>query len=333
MATIKQVSERARVSQATVSRVMNGSARVSQGTRDRVEQAMTDLGYTPNAFAQSLASNRSNSVGLVVSELNGPYYGQLMTGLENTLRRDNKYLLIASGHSDEAREKEAVEFLLSRRCDALVLHAERLSDDYLVALSQRLPVVFINRYVPTLPDYSIYLNNKAGGFQATEHLLARGHRRIACITGPMWKTDAAQRLEGYRQALANAGIEYDRQLVVEGSFSEVGGRQAIDRLLERGQTFTALVAGDDDIAMGALTGLQSRGYHVPRDVALIGFDDAPYARYISPPLSSVYLPIEEMAIMAGQQVLKRVYNKPAELQTQFEPRLVVRASSGQNIAP
>ncbi|MEX1056683.1 MAG: LacI family DNA-binding transcriptional regulator [Natronospirillum sp.] len=331
MATIKQVAERARVSQATVSRVMNGSARVSQATRERVDKAMEDLGYTPNAFAQSLASNRSNSVGLVVSELSGPYYGQLMTGLENTLRSANKHLLIASGHGDESCERDAVEFLLSRRCDALVLHTERLSDQYLIELAARVPAVFINRHVAALPDQSISLNNEAGGFQATQHLISLGHRRIACITGPMWKPDAAARLEGYRRALQGIGIAYDEQMVVEGSFSETGGREAIERLLGRKRSFTALVAGDDDIAIGALTGLRARGHRVPEDIALVGFDDAPYARYVSPPLSSVYLPIGEMATMAGKQVLKRVYHKPAELRNRFEPELVVRASSGQGI--
>lgn len=327
MATIKQVSEAAGVSQATVSRVMNGSARVSDDARRRVEIAMKTLGYTPNAFAQSLASNRSNGVGLVVSELNGAYYGQLMEGLEQTLRAADKYLLIASGHSEESREREAVEFLLSRRCDALVLHTERLSDDYLTDLAQRVPIVMINRLVPALGEHSIYLDNLEGGYQATRHLIAQGRRNIACIAGPTTKLDAVQRKQGYEQALQDAGLEADASRQVTSDFSVDSGRSAARQLLSQTTEIDGLVAGDDDIAIGAMAELQEQGYRIPEDIAVIGFDDVYYARYMTPPLSSLYLPIREMAVMAAQQVLHRVYQQPAELRNRFTAELRPRASS------
>lgn len=328
MATIKQVSEYAQVSQATVSRVMTGSARVSAATRERVEEAMSSLGYTPNAFAQSLASNRSNSVGLVVSSLNGPFYGLLMEGLEATLRADNKYLLIASGNSDEAREREAVEFLLSRRCDALVLHAELLADDYIQALSDRVPLVCINRSVPGLESQCIFLDNEYGGYIATRHLLEQGHTRIACIRGPSWNRDAEARIQGFRRAMNEAGLAVDNNLLAEGRFTKEGGYEAMNSLLDRQGAFTGLVAGDDDLAIGAMTALRSRGYSVPADVAVIGYDDMPYAEHLTPSLSSVYLPIGDMARMAGSLVLNRVYRGHSDIQHRFTPRLVARASSG-----
>lgn len=328
MATIKQVSEHAQVSQATVSRVMTGSARVSADTRERVEQAMTQLGYTPNAFAQSLASNRSNSVGLVVSSLNGPFYGLLMEGLESTLREGNKHLLIASGNSNEAREREAVEFLLSRRCDALVLHAELLTDDYIKTLSDRVPLVCINRSVPGLEAQCIFLDNEYGGYLATRHLLDRGHSDIACIRGPHWNRDAQDRVKGFHRAMNEAGLTANPDLMAEGRFTKEGGRQAMNSLLERQVAFTGLVAGDDDLAIGAMTALRSSGYQVPADVAIIGYDDMPYAEHVTPSLSSVYLPIEEMARMAGSLALNKVYKGQHDIQHRFTPRLVVRASSG-----
>ncbi len=329
MATIKQVSEQAGVSQATVSRVMNGSARVSDATRARVEAAMTALGYRPNAFAQSLASNRSNSIGLVVSELNGPFYGQLMEGLEQTLRRAGKTLLIASTHSDAALEEEAVEFLLSRRCDALALHTERLSDHFLSQLQQRVPVVFLNRSVSTAIEHSIFLRNRQGGFIATDHLLELGHRSIACITGPLWKQDALDRLQGYQEALLARGIRLDDTLVVEGQFSEGSGREAMARLLARERHFSALFAGDDDIAIGAMQVLRENGYGIPSDISVIGFDDAPYARYLTPSLSTVYNPVAEMARSAGQMLLHRVYGLGDCPQNEFSPTLVIRQSTAR----
>lgn len=328
MATIKQVSEYAQVSQATVSRVMTGSARVSAPTRARVEEAMSSLGYTPNAFAQSLASNRSNSVGLVVSSLSGPFYGLLMEGLESTLREDDKYLLIASGNSQEAREREAVEFLLSRRCDALVLHAELLTDDYIQALSERVPLICLNRSVPGLEAQCIVLDNEYGGYMATRHLLERGHTRIACIRGPSWIRDAQARVEGFHRAMQEKGLAADPDLFAEGRFTKEDGRRAMNGLLDRQADFTGLVAGDDDLAIGAMTALRSRGYEVPGDVAIIGYDDMPYAEHVTPSLSSIYLPIEEMARMAGALVLNRVYRRERDIQHRFTPRLVSRASSG-----
>lgn len=328
MPTIKQVSMQAGVSQATVSRVMNGSARVSDSTRQRVEQAMKDMGYTPNAFAQSLASNRSNGIGLVVSELNGPFYGELMEGLELTLREANKYLLIASGHSNEAMEKSAVEFLVSRRCDALVLHAERLSDDYLETLAERIPIVLINRLVPSLSTYCIHLDNEDGGYQATRHLLAQGRRHVACISGPTWKQDAKDRVRGYERALQEAGIKVDPRLITAGDFKVDSGRQAVKALLSKQPKIDGLFVGDDDMAMGAMSELQHRNVRIPEDIAVIGFDDVPYARYMSPPLSSMYLPINEMAVMAAQQILHRVYKQPVTLKSRYQAALRPRQSSG-----
>ena len=327
MATIKQVSEFAGVSQATVSRVMNGSARVAQETREKVEQAMTALGYRPNAFAQSLASNRSNTVGLIVSELYGPYYGQLMGGLEQVLRENSKYLLIASSHSDEQLEKEAVEFLLSRRCDALVMHAERLSDSTLDALAERVPLVCLNRQVASERVCSVYLDNVLGGALAARHLVELGHRHIACITGPSWKQDAMDRLKGFKQVMTDAGISVRANQITESAFNEGGGRQAAAELLERFPEMTALIAGDDDIAIGAIGLLCERGYRVPQDISVIGYDDVPYAPHFSPPLSTIRIPISDMAGMAARQILNTVYSQHNSLQLNFEPQLVPRQST------
>ena len=144
MATIYQVSEAAGVSLATVSRVMNGNAKVSERTRKKVEDAMASLGYQPNAIAQSLASNRTNSVGLLVSELHGSYFGDLMSTVEHVLKQNGKHVIITAGHVDEKREHEAIEFLKSRRCDALILHAEAVSDDYLKTLDLKEVISFID---------------------------------------------------------------------------------------------------------------------------------------------------------------------------------------------
>jgi LacI family transcriptional regulator len=159
MATIYEVSKLAGVSLATVSRVMNNNTNVSDATRKKVTVAMTQLGYRPNSIAQSLASNCSNSVGLLVSELQGPFYGPMMSGIETAFRKQSKHVIIAAGHSDEEREQQAIEFLISRNCDGLILHVEAISDDYLIELSKgKTPFVLINRYIRELASRCIILN-------------------------------------------------------------------------------------------------------------------------------------------------------------------------------
>jgi len=183
MATIYQVSEAAGVSLATVSRVMNGNAKVSERTRKKVEDAMASLGYQPNAIAQSLASNRTNSVGLLVSELHGSYFGDLMSTVEHVLKQNGKHVIITAGHVDEKREHEAIEFLKSRRCDALILHAEAVSDDYLKTLvDSKIPVVVINRKVDALDENCFVVDNERGGYMATKAAIDAGHKKIAYIS-------------------------------------------------------------------------------------------------------------------------------------------------------
>src|SRR5690606_17639996 len=221
MATIYEVSKRAGVSLATVSRVLNNSGRVTERTRQKVLAAMAELDYRPNSIAQSLASNRSNSVGIMVPELHGPFFGTLITGIEQVLREAGKHTIVTVGHSNEAEEKDGIDFLVSRRCDALILHVDAVSDEFIVELDDGpVPVVLVNRLVPQVEEKCIRLDNFHGGRIATAYLLELGHRDIAYISGPLWKSDARDRLAGHKQALADAGVEFDTRLFFEGDFQE-----------------------------------------------------------------------------------------------------------------
>ncbi|WP_411161714.1 LacI family DNA-binding transcriptional regulator [Chromohalobacter sp. HP20-39] len=326
MSTIKEVAEQAGVSQATVSRVMNGEVRVAEPTRLRVEAAVAALGYHPNAFARSLASNRSHGVGLIISHLGGPFMGRLMLTLEDVLRRHDKSLLVASGRSDPEREREAARFLLARRCDGLLVHADGMSDEELEALAAQTPLVVINRLVPALSDRCVHVDNVSGGYQATRHLIEQGHRRIACITGPLWKQDATQRLMGYRRAMAQAKLAVDTDAVFEGDSLEHSGRLAVERLATRGVDYTALVTGNDEMALGAIARLRELGRSVPEEVSMVGYDDEAYARYVSPGLTTVHAPLEEMAAAAAQRLLALAYDRPWQGELRFTPWLVERGT-------
>jgi len=330
MATIYDVSQLAGVSLATVSRVMNKSSSVSEKTRKKVLEAMDKLGYKPNTFAQSLASNCSNSVGVLVSQLDGPYYGPMMAEIEEALRLENKHVIIAVGHSNAEQEIDSVEFLLSRGVDALILDVEAVSDEYLVALSKGpTPIVLINRYIAAIQDRCIYLENELGGYLATRHLLELGHRDIAYISGPAKKHDARERLVGHQRALAEFGARFDPKLVFEGDYKEDSGVEGMKKLLFIGAPFTAVVCANDQMASGAISVCQERGMNIPKDLSFVGYDNIPFARYVTPKLTTVNNPIHEMGRMAALWLLKHVYQKNTQVDSVFEPQLVVRDSAIQ----
>ncbi|RUO20864.1 LacI family transcriptional regulator [Aliidiomarina iranensis] len=329
MATIYEVSERAGVSLATVSRVINKTVPVRESTRIKVEAAMRELGYRPNSVAQSLASNRSNSIGIVVSELGGPFYGELLSRIENEFRAVGKHVIIAAGHSNAELERDSIEFLQSRNCDALILHVESVDDKYLEDLAATgLPFVLINRMVPSIAEHCITLDNEQGGFLATEHLLQLGHRDIAYISGPLWKHDAEERYTGHQSALASYGIEEDKTLFYEGDFQETGGEQGLAHLLAQGKKFTALVCANDEMAAGAITAAHEADLAIPEQLAVIGFDNINFSHYTYPKLTTIDYPVAEIGEMAARWVLKRVYQRPIDdLEVLFAPQLIVRDST------
>ncbi|GIU51231.1 MULTISPECIES: LacI family DNA-binding transcriptional regulator [Shewanella] len=329
MATIYDVSVLAGVSLATVSRVMNNNTKVSEKTRQKVMSAMDQLGYRPNTIAQSLASSRSNSVGVLVSQLDGPFYGPMMTEIETALRAGNKHVIIAAGHSDESQERDGVEFLISRGCDALILDVEAVDDEYLIKLHQgNTPIVLINRYIDEISERCVYLDNELGGYLATKHILEHGHKDLAYISGPLFKLDSQDRLSGHKRALAEFNIEFDQQLFYEGNYKEQGGSEAMDALFKVNKPFTAVVCANDQMASGAIAVCLKKGMSIPEELSFVGYDNIPFPQYISPKLTTVNNPIHEMGKMAALWVLKHIYNDPKPLvENTFNPALIVRDSA------
>jgi len=328
MATIYQVSELAGVSLATVSRVMNNNARVSDKTKQKVLKAMAELDYRPNAIAQSLASNRSNSVGVLVSELHGPFFGMMMSGIDLELRNAGKHAIFTAGHSNETDEQDAIEFLISRNCDALILHVEALSNEYLIKLAQgNVPLVLINRYIDEIADQCFYLNNEDGGYLATKAVLEQGHRQIAYISGPLWKQDARDRLKGHQKALAEYHLNFADTLCYEGAYIEQSGLDGVTEILKQQQPFTALVCANDEMASGAIEMLREQHFTIPQDVSVVGFDNVNFSRYLFPKLTTINFPIGEMGVMAAHWVLRHIYRQEQyQINHLFMPQLAWRDS-------
>lgn len=328
MATIYEVSKLAGVSLATVSRVMNNNARVSDNTKKKVLAAMQTLGYRPNAIAQSLASNCSNSVGILVSELSGAFYGQMMSGIETELRSAGKHVIITTGHSEEEKEKDGLEFLIGRNCDAIIAHVEAVTDEYIVELSKgKTPIYLMSRHVEALSEKCISLDNEHGGYLATKSLIERGHSKIAYIAGPQFKADASNRLQGHKRALSEHNIAFDETLFFIGDFKETGGSEGLRHLLKQGYDFTALVCANDEMASGAMKYAREHNVKLPSQLSIIGFDNVIFANYLYPTLTTIDNPVNEMGRMAAKMVLKEIYHqKNIEINRIFEPTVIVRNS-------
>lgn len=328
MPTIKEVSQHAKVSPSTVSRVLNGTTPVSADARRRVLAAIEALDYTPNVFARSLATNRSGGIGVTTNDVGSPYYAVMIRGVEAALEEAGLHLMVSSGKARAGSERSAIEFLRQRRSDALIVQADALTDAELIELTREadVPVVIFGRRIPELDPLCVHLDNEAGGRIATEHLIAHGHRTIAHLAGPLGFPDARHRLQGYRHALERAGLPFDERLVVEGDFREEGGRAATHRLLERAPEVGAVFVANDQMAAGAMRAARDLGRDVPRDLSLVGFDDVLLARYLSPALTTVRQPLHEMGRAAAEIAVALLEHRKWEVRTRFEPELIVRES-------
>ncbi|MDN3678844.1 LacI family DNA-binding transcriptional regulator [Vibrio tapetis subsp. quintayensis] len=327
MSTIKDVSDYAGVSQATVSRVINGTCRVSHHKKLKVEAAIKDLGYQPNSIAQALASRRTGSIGIVVPELGGSFYSGLLQCTEEQLRKLGYHIVVTAGSNSEQGQIDAIEFLMGRRVDGLLLHTQQVSDDYLTKLHEKgMPFVAFNRFIPEVAHSCIDIDNELGGMLATEHLIENGHTNIACITGPLSKSDARARLQGYRIALENAGIEYNESIVVEAGFTEETGALAINKLIKRNAKFSAIFSSNDDMAFGAYEQLGRQNYSVPEDISLVGFDNILFTRYLTPALTTIDFPVERMSAEAVQLLVQKLNKKKEDVRFKLSPSLVIRDS-------
>jgi LacI family transcriptional regulator len=324
--TLEMVAQRAGVSPSTVSRILNGTAVVSDDKRQAVDEAIATLGFVPNPVARGLAGGRTLSVGVITQSIDSPFYGGALRGIEDELSHAGYSPLFVSGHWDAGAEARCIDVLRSRRVDGIIVLTGRLSDAALTALAQLLPVVVTGRNLRAPGLVSLNFDNFEGGRLATHHLLQLGHRRIAFIAGDERHPDAKERLRGYKAALAAAKVAFDADLVVPGQYTEESGRMALERLIDGRTSFTAVFAANDQMAFGASLGLHRRRLRVPQDVSVVGFDDLASALYAIPPLSTVHHPVYELGQIAATAMLGLLAGQTPAV-TMPAPRFIVREST------
>lgn len=324
--TLAMVAQAAGVSPSTVSRVLNGTAVVSPDKRQAIDNAIAELGFVPNPVARGLAGGRTLSVGVITQSLDSPFYGVALRGIEEELKAAGYSALFVSGHWDAKEEAHCIDILRARRVDGIIVLTGRLSDAQLKNCAKHLPVVVTGRQLKAAQLFSLNFDNLEGAKMATKHLIARGHRRIAFITGNMDQPDAVERQQGYREALHEAGISFDPRLVVPGRYDEASGVEAADRLIKSRVKFSAIFAANDQMAVGAVLSLHQHGVRIPQEVAVMGFDDLYVCSHTYPPLSSVDHPAQEMGHLAARAMLQLLAgDKPSVVMP--APMLKLRAST------
>jgi DNA-binding LacI/PurR family transcriptional regulator len=306
-ATIRDVATHAGVSHQTVSRVINGSPNVATETRERVLATITELGYVPSPMARGLISNRTHSIGIVAEDISDQTFARWVAGAERAARARGFYLMIGSVEPEDD-ERGYLRLMLERRVEGLLLarpHAALDTGDIERLSNAGVPIVSIGS--SRVPGIVVDVDNRQGGYDATRHLLEQGHRAIATVVGPAEWPSSDARHEGYREALAEAGVAYDPALVEQaGDWGLESGRAAAARLCAKRATFTALFAHSDLIALGAIRELRLAGQAVPRDVSVVGYDDLPVAPYMDPPLTTVHQPMEELGALAATLLLDQL---------------------------
>ena len=307
---------------ATVSRTLNGIDKVAGITRDRVLKIAHELDYVPHSGARALSTRRTDTIGVLLPDLHGEFFSELIRGIDLAARSRGLHLLLSSSHGDPAEAAAALRAMRSR-VDSIIVMLPSAGEEVLVHSKKgSVPMVFLgsgdHRDHP-----SFEIDNFAGAFAITRHLLDTGRSRIAFVAGPPENFEARERLRGYRAAIETAGV---REWIVEGDFSEQSGRDAAEQFIG-GTPPDAIFCANDMMAIGCLEVLRDAGLRIPEDVALAGFDDIPIARYVSPALTTAAVPIAEIGRRALECCVDLIGGRETDLRHLFQPVLAIRAST------
>lgn len=329
-ATITEVAKRAAVSIATVSRVLSGNADVTPALATRVRRAARALDYQPNRLARSLRSQKSRSIGVVIPDIQNPFFTSVVRGIEEVLQAADHTLLL--GNSDEIPGREEL-YLSTLRAEGvaglLFVPINSTPKSYTQLARGDVPIVAVDRMPLGMNVDLVTVDNARGAHDAVTHLARLGHRRIALVGGPAQHSTARERHHGYLTALAEAGLRPHKRLVRDGNFREDGGYWAMRALLDEREPATAAFVANNLMTMGALRAIHQAGLRIPTDIALVGFDDMPWATSLEPPLTAVAQPAREIGAVAAQLLLSRM-REPGRPPQRIElpTQLVVRASCG-----
>jgi len=330
MVTISDVAEKAKVSRATVSHVINNTRYVSDETRHKVEKVISELGYRPNVLARSLRSGQTHTLGLIVPDSSNTFFAEISREIEISAFEAGYSVILCNSNEDPQREKLYIDVLTEKQVDGIILVSTCGQINTLRGLKKlQIPVALLDRDIKNLSLDTVLVDNKNGGLLATNHLISLGHQRIGFITGPSDANPSAERLTGYKQALRENGIPFEKELIRYGDFTAPSGRLKAIELISLSNPPTAIFAGNDMMAIGVLRAATEKGLHVPEDIALIGFDDIELAAFTNPPLTTIAQPKLEMGKTITELLIQRIKNKERDVQFKMLPvSLIIRETCG-----
>jgi len=327
---MKDVARLAGVSTSTVSHVINKDRFVSEAITDKVDAAIKTLNYAPSALARSLKLNQTRTIGMLITASTNPFYSELVRGVERSCFERGYSLVLCNTEGNEQRMNQNLETLMQKRVDGLLLLCTETHQPSpeIVQRYPSVPTVMMD-WAPFDGDSDLIQDNSLlGGDLATQHLIDQGYTRIGCLTGPLDKTPARLRLEGYRAAMHRAGLEIPAGYEITGDFEFGGGFAAMKQLLAHPAPPDAVFAGNDAMAVGAYQALYQAGKRIPEDMAIVGYDDIELARYMTPPLTTVHQPKDELGELAIDVLIHRMAQPDQKQQrVQLTPELVVRGST------
>lgn len=328
--TIKDVANKAGVSVATVSNVINNTRFVSEDLRKKVEVAIREVGYHPNVLARGLRRGDTKSIGLVMPDNSNPFFAELAKEIEDMGFESGYGFFLCNSSSDLQREATYVNMLISKQVDGIIFIASHSDYEHLMELKDRnIPVVQVDREIPLQLGDVVLINNEKGGYLATKYLIELGHRKIACITGPFDITPSADRVRGYRRALKEAGIPIREAYILAGDFQYQSGENNLAHLLRLEDVPTAVFVCNDMMAIGAIKQAKISNVRIPEDVSIVGFDDIQFVAAVSPSLTTIAQPIRELAQTAISLLMEKIQKESGMLKGKrivLEPTLVIRES-------
>lgn len=329
MATIKDVARQAEVSVTTVSHVVNGTRFVSDEARQRVQQAIVSLRYVPSALARSLKNNRTHTIGTMIPNCSNPYFAEIVRGIEDACFAAGFTVVLCNSDDDPRKQGQYLRVLTEKQVDGLIVVSSGGDSELGLALRDaEMALVLVDREVENVNADLVEVNHERGGYLAVRHLIELGHRRIACISGPLALSPSAQRVQGCRRALAEASLGPIDAMLREADFTSAGGHAAMRDLLAGGPRPTAVFACNDLSAIGAMAAAAQAGLSVPKDLSMVGFDDIALAAYASPPLTTVAQPKHRLGTLAAALLLERIAQRDLVSRRRIlQPALRLRQST------
>ena len=307
MATIKDVAKRAGVSITTVSHVINKTRYVSDELLNSVNKAMEELDYHPNILARGLRRGETKTIGLVIPDISNQFFAEISRKIEDKGFEHGYSVIMCNTDDDYLKEKSYIDVLIAKHVDGIIfISAGVVSDTFERTIELKIPIVVADRDIRTNNSDIVLVDNHLGGFEATKYLINLGHKRIGCIAGPSSVTPSAQRLEGYKSALKDAGLMIDTTLIIPGDFRYQSGDKAMQAMLSNPQRPTGVFACNDMMALGAIRAVHDRGFKIPDDISLIGFDNIPLSQTVYPSLTTMSQPLQEMAELVIDLLTKRI---------------------------